>query len=111
MPDFKTYVRSHLPPLKVRPEREAAIVEELALQLSFAYDEARSAGLDDATAFEKARHQIEDWNTFGARVNEAERQAPAEIPQSPAGRFGAGFWRDIRFALRGLRRSPGFAAA
>jgi hypothetical protein len=31
--DWRDYVRAHLPPLDVRPEREVEIVEELAIQL------------------------------------------------------------------------------
>ena len=40
MTDWKPYVRTHLPHLDIRAEREAEIIDELALQLEAAYDAA-----------------------------------------------------------------------
>ena len=40
MPDWKRYIRTHLPPLAVGPAREAEIVAELGLQLDQAFAEA-----------------------------------------------------------------------
>ena len=45
MTDWKRYVRAHFPPLDVRAEREAEIVDEFALQLEAAYDAAVAEGL------------------------------------------------------------------
>ena len=43
MPDWRAYVRSRVPPLAIPPEREAEIVDELALQLQAIYDGALGA--------------------------------------------------------------------
>ena len=48
--DWRDYVRSHLPPLQVSPERELEIVEELAAQLEATYWRERSSGASEASA-------------------------------------------------------------
>ena len=47
-PDWLEYVRSHLPPLGLRAEREIEIQGELAGQLEEAYQEALHAGDSDS---------------------------------------------------------------
>lgn len=54
MTDRKRCVRAHLPPLDVRAEREAEIVDEFALQLEAAYDAAVAEGLPEAEAIKRA---------------------------------------------------------
>lgn len=50
MPDWEQFVREHLPPLGVGPERENEIVAELALQADQAYRDALSGGSSEADA-------------------------------------------------------------
>ena len=45
MPDWRDYVREHLPPLGCPPAREAEIVEEVAQQLQDIFAGALSAGV------------------------------------------------------------------
>ena len=58
MPDFKAYVRQHLPPLGVSGAREAEIVEELALHFQESYERALRSGLDP----EQAWPYIKEYN-------------------------------------------------
>ena len=46
MTDWRAYVRTHLPALNIRAERESEIIDELALQLETAYDAASSTSRD-----------------------------------------------------------------
>ncbi len=55
MPDFRAYVRRHLPPLGVSDAREAEIVEELALDFQESYERARCGGLDPEQAWLELR--------------------------------------------------------
>src|SRR5690348_1685379 len=105
MPDWRLYVRDHLPLLHVSPERESEIVRELALQIDQAYSEALAAGLTDPEALERAHAQIPDWERLAREINEAERPSPPPEPPAPSGIF-AGAAHDIRHALRFLRRNP-----
>ena len=107
MPDWRAYVREHLPPLHVTPEREGEIVAELALQLEQAAGDAEAAGASAAEALRQAERQLGGWERLAREINAEERSAPA--PESRAGWF-AGWGGDIRYALRFLRRNPGFAA-
>jgi predicted permease len=112
MHDFKPYVRSHLPALRIRPEREAAIIEELAQQLSSVYEDAKAAGASEDEALRTAHGHLKDWQGLANGIQEAERTAPAEIPvAAEEGKLLRGLWNDVRFAFRMVTRSPGFAAS
>ena len=111
MHDWRRYVRSHLPPLDVSGPREAEIVEELAAQLESTYERARARGLDDEPAMRLAIAEVPDWAAFASTVRTIERPY-VQPPVAGAGSGGivTGFSQDIRYAIRALRRAPGFAA-
>src|SRR5258707_10578673 len=99
MPDWRLYVRDHLPALHVSPERASEIIGELALQLEQAYSEALAAGLTDAEAEKCAHSQVRDWDRLAQEINDAERPAPK--PETFTGAL-----HDVRHAFRFLRRNP-----
>ncbi len=100
MPDWKEYVRAHLPALRLAPERECSIVEELASQLEQAYREARQAGETEPAAEQRAKSQFADWRALGRAI---EVSAPA--PHRPL----SGIPSDLRHACRVLRHNPAFS--
>ena len=107
MPDWKRYVREHLPPLAASPQRENEIVTELSLQLEQAYQDAMAGGAGEAEAFEQARRQFHDWEALAREIDTADRTP------GPLGRRAgllSGLPRDLRYAARLLRRSPAFTA-
>jgi predicted permease len=111
-PDFRRYVREHLPALPIRPEREIEIVEELALQLEAAYETARRNGATHAAAVLEARAEVPDWHSLARTLTTIEAaNAHSGRSSLPPPRRGAlrGVSQDLRLAWRGLVRAPGFA--
>jgi predicted permease len=107
MPDFREYVRRQLPPLRVSGAREAEIVEEVALPLEEAYDRAIRNGATADEAWAEIERRVPSWADLGREIESVlhERIEPDRRP---------GLWdslrRDLRFAVRQLRRSPAFTA-
>ena len=60
MPDWNHIVRGNLAVLRLPPEREIEIVEELALHFEAVYEDALAAGLSAAEAEARAV-QSYDW--------------------------------------------------
>jgi predicted permease len=111
MMNWRKYVREHLPPLNVSAEREAEIVDELAMQLEATFDRARAGGESEDAAIARAVAEVPDWNALAHTLGRIERPY-TQPPAAGAGSGGVmtGLMQDLRYAARGLRRAPGFAA-
>ena len=109
--NWRHYVRSQLPALDVPPGRETEIVEELAVQLESTYERARAGGAADEEACRLAMLEVPDWPSFARTVTTIERPyTPPPVAGAGPGGIMTGFMQDVRYAVRALRRAPGFAA-
>src|SRR5688572_27864295 len=118
--DFRAYVRAHLPPLTVH--REPEIVDELAEHMADLYAEARASGLDHAAALARAsaalpadrdhlaREIARASQALPGRIAEGWNRSLAEPVPESTGAFTmiADCRRDLRYALRGLLKTPAF---
>jgi len=114
MPNWNHIVREHLAVLRLPPEREIEIVEELALHLEAAYEDALAAGLSEAEA-EARVVQGYDWRLLECELSRAERpgaklamQPSLELIERKGGMRMESLLQDLRFGARVLLKQPGF---
>jgi len=114
MPDWEAIIRERLARLRLDPAREAEIVEELAQHLEDCYARLLAEGATSAEAYQAALVEL-DRGDLGDLKPRDRGGAIIMAPPSVSSRT-ARLWRlltdlgqDLRFALRGLRKQPGFA--
>ena len=124
MPDAKIeweqYVRRRLPSLGLEPEREMEIIEELALCLETACEEALAEGMTDDEARAIALALITDWQFLECEVSRVERPLARRLvkkqrateQKGDAGKVRKGdglmesIWQDVRYGFRMLIKKP-----
>jgi putative ABC transport system permease protein len=115
MPNWNKIVREQLAELRLPPEREIEIVEELALHLETAYEDGLADSLSPAEAEGRALRSY-DWRLLECEVRRAEQSLAARALQPPLelierrGRMRMeSIIQDISFGARMLMKNRGFA--
>src|SRR5262252_5133197 len=112
-PNWKQIVREHLAVLRLPPEREIEIIDEMALHLEAAYEDALADGLPKAEAEARAVQRY-DWRLLECELSRAERplaaralQPSLELIERKGGIRMGSFIQDLRFGVRMLMKRPG----
>ena len=111
MLDLKYEIRKSIAGLNLSPADEEQIVEELSLHLEEQFENAMSHGASEQEAKQFALDELRASELFSDQLKSLKPRAPrtAPIGMRRTGHLFAGFWHDIRFGLRTLRKQPGFA--
>ena len=111
--DWHAFVRDRLGEITGDAARDAEIVEELAQHMASRMDELRGAGATDQEATAALMAELQGRTEVARAIRRAERQRPtAPIPPTFLGkRLLSDVGKDIRYACRLLRRTPGFTTA
>jgi macrolide transport system ATP-binding/permease protein len=116
MPNWNHIVREHLAVLRLPPEREIEIVEELALHLEAAYEDALADGLSKTEAEARAV-QGYDWRFLECEVRLGEQpltaramQPSLELIERRGGMRMESLLQDLRFGVQMLLKHKGWSA-
>jgi predicted permease len=111
MPDWSAAIRARLTAVRLDPAREADVVEELALHLDERYEELKRAGASDVEAHRVALDELLAPDVLTERMRPLKvAQSPPPLPsQSATGTLATGWWLDLRYAVRALRKQPRLA--
>ena len=111
MPDWSREVRERLAGLRVAPEREASVVEEISQHLDDRYADLVAGGAEPEAARRLALAELSGPALAPALADAIPKPAPPRLPPTDdGGGFLSGLGRDFRYGARRLVLEPGFAA-
>jgi len=85
------------------------VVGELAQHARALYEQALAEGCSPEQADDRVAAQIDRWRTEAAELRHRPRRAPVPAPPSASSSGITSLTQDVRYAVRVLRRQPGFA--
>jgi putative ABC transport system permease protein len=112
MSDWKKEIRRRLAELKLDPNREAEIVEELGQHFDQHYEELLSSGATSEEAARAVLTELSDGALLAQELRRVERTLKREpnASQTKSLKMFGDLRRDLLYGIRLLARRPGFAS-
>jgi len=111
MPDLQRLVQERIAPLHLEAGAEADLAEELTQHLDDRYRELRSGGASEEEAFHQATAELDDMYPLQAEIERNQQMPtiePVPVGDARPGNLMEDLWRDLRYALRNMRKAPLF---
>jgi predicted permease len=113
MPNWKSLVRERLRSLPLNAAAESDLTEEFALHLEDQYRELLNSGATEEDAYQKAISELDDLVPVQAALERSQRMTKYDaVPVGDVrpGNFMEDLWRDLRYAVRTMRKGLVFTA-
>lgn len=111
MADLKKLVRERIAPLGLNGPAQSDLVEEIAQHLEDRFQELRSEGASEEEAYQRVLPELEDIATLRAELRKDQclpSHDAVPVADSHAGNLMEDLWRDVRYAVRTMRKGPMF---
>jgi DNA sulfur modification protein DndB len=111
MPDWKHLVRERLASLRLTATAESDLTDELAQHLEDRFRELRSGGASEEEAGRKAISELDCMDPLRTGLERNQRMPKYDaVPAGDVrpGSFMEDLWRDLRYAVRTMRKSSMF---
>jgi putative ABC transport system permease protein len=108
--DWRAEITERVASLRLSPEEEADLADELAQHLEDRFRELRVHGTSEADARRIVLDELDAEGALASRLQDVVRRGTrAAVAGTEArGRIIAQLGQDVRYAVRAMRRSPGF---